>query len=117
MINLFTSIVEACEELLAKNCRKTTLIFCNVTAHACRLHRMMTENATLMELLKSVPSLLHGAIPERQRQAIIKRFQTGDIKFLICTDLASRGLDTTNVQTRRRDWFSIYLFYLCRWDM
>lgn len=58
---------------------------------------MITENEKLMDSLTSVPSLLHGAIPEVQRQAIMKRFQAGDIKYLICTDLASRGLDTTQV--------------------
>lgn len=66
-------------------------------ANSCRLHRQLMENENLIDTLISPPSLLHGAIPEKQRQAIINRFQSGDIKYLICTDLASRGLDTTQV--------------------
>lgn len=63
-----------------------------------RLHRMITEHSETMRLLPSIPSVLHGDIPEKQRQAIFKRFSSGDIEYLICTDLASRGLDTTQVE-------------------
>jgi superfamily II DNA/RNA helicase len=89
--------IEALEELLMKNSQKTTLVFCNTAAHATRLHLLITEHTATIEALPSVPSLLHGAIPEAQRQSVLKNFQTGEIRYLICTDLASRGLDTTHV--------------------
>lgn len=51
-----------------------------------------------MEKLSGVPSLLHGQLPEAQRRSIMRRFKSGDIRYLVCTDLASRGLDTTMVK-------------------
>ena len=51
----------------------------------------------MIEALPSMPSLLHGFIPDAQRQTLLARFQSSDIRYLICTDLASRGLDTTHV--------------------
>jgi superfamily II DNA/RNA helicase len=92
---------------------KPTLIFCNTMASACKLHRQVSENETIVETLKTVPSLLHGSIPERQRQAIMQRFQNGYINFLICTDLASRGLDTTHVSSNRA---TNYININGRWD-
>ncbi|PJF19822.1 hypothetical protein PSACC_00373 [Paramicrosporidium saccamoebae] len=79
----FIDVQQACEELLAKNPEKRTLIFCNTAAHASRIQRIMSENHNLVDLLNSVPSLLHGSIPERQRQSVLERFQTGDIKHLV----------------------------------
>lgn len=49
-------------------------------------------------LLGGAPSLLHGRLPEPQRCSIMRRFQMGDIRYLVCTDLVSRGLDTTMVR-------------------
>lgn len=63
-----------------------------------KLHRMITENQETIKHLRSVPSVVHGGIPERQRQAIFKRFMEGEINYLICTDLASRGIDTLSVE-------------------
>lgn len=68
-------------------------------SHAARLHRWLSENQSVMErLVGGVPSLLHGRLPEAQRRSIMRRFQMGDIRYLVCTDLVSRGLDTTMVR-------------------
>ena len=40
---------------------------------------------------------LHKRIPPRVRQKILERFKTGELQVLVCTDLASRGLDLPNV--------------------
>lgn len=42
-------------------------------------------------------ALFHGKLSNLQRRAIWERFIKGQVKHLITTDLASRGLDTTNV--------------------
>lgn len=62
-----------------------------------RLHRWLSEDQQVMEQLLGAPSLLHGGLPETQRHSIMRRFRSGDIRYLVCTDLASRGLDTTMV--------------------
>lgn len=41
--------------------------------------------------------VLHGDKSQRQRQRALKHFQQGDIKILVATDVASRGIDITNI--------------------
>ena len=65
------------------------------------MHRQLTEDDEMIEKLPAIPSLLHGSMPEKQRQSIIKAFMAGEIKTLVCTDLASRGLDTIQVSQCR----------------
>lgn len=84
-------------DLLGKNPNRSTLVFCNTTARANSLHQQLTEDPEVLERLTSLPSLLHGSIPEKQRQSVLNHFMLGNIKILICTDLASRGIDTTKV--------------------
>jgi superfamily II DNA/RNA helicase len=40
---------------------------------------------------------LHGAIPPKKRTEMYEKFQSQKTRILVCTDLASRGLDTVNV--------------------
>jgi superfamily II DNA/RNA helicase len=40
---------------------------------------------------------IHGDKRQSQRQSIIKRFKNNEIKVLLATDVASRGLDINNV--------------------
>lgn len=40
---------------------------------------------------------IHSDIPQPKRKKIIKEFSSGDIQFLIATDVASRGLDIDGV--------------------
>lgn len=76
-----------------------TLVFCNRAGIAHRLHRQISEDEEIIESIGNVPSLLHGSIPEKQRHSILNKFLPTDspINVLICTDLASRGIDTLDV--------------------
>jgi ATP-dependent RNA helicase DeaD len=38
-------------------------------------------------------AVIHGDLPQTQREKIMAAFRTGDIKFLIATDVMSRGID------------------------
>jgi ATP-dependent RNA helicase DDX1 len=38
-------------------------------------------------------TVLHGGRPHRERQANLAAFKEGDVRLLICTDVAARGLD------------------------
>ena len=40
---------------------------------------------------------IHGSIPPAERIKTLKKFTSGELKVLICTDLASRGLDIPDV--------------------
>lgn len=92
------SIIGALLDLLAKHPQRPTLVFCNTASRATLLHRQITEDESpSLRPLPIPPSLLHGGLPEKQRQSILGHFLTGQISTLICTDLASRGIDTTRV--------------------
>ncbi len=41
---------------------------------------------------------LFGDLPQRRREYILKRFRRGDIRILVATDVASRGLDIQEVE-------------------
>ncbi|GAB7361901.1 hypothetical protein MBLNU230_g1939t1 [Neophaeotheca triangularis] len=42
---------------------------------------------------------LHGNVTQEQRYAAIEAFRSGQVSFLLATDVASRGLDIKNVET------------------
>lgn len=42
---------------------------------------------------------LHGNVTQEQRIAAIEAFRSGQVSFLLATDVASRGLDIKNVET------------------
>ncbi|KAH3745319.1 DEAD/DEAH box RNA helicase [Pelomyxa schiedti] len=41
---------------------------------------------------------MHGGLTQPQREAGLSKFQDGEADFMICTDLAARGLDIPSVQ-------------------
>ncbi len=40
---------------------------------------------------------LHGELDQKQRDAAMQRFKKKDVRFLICTDMAARGIDVAHV--------------------
>ncbi|GIQ83565.1 hypothetical protein KIPB_004910 [Kipferlia bialata] len=53
--------------------------------------------AFLQALSLSVDEM-HGDLSQAQRLSALDRFEDGTIKALICTDLASRGIDVAGVE-------------------
>lgn len=69
---------------------KRTIIFCN-TISSCRF-----LDHELRELGFSTTSY-HGDIPVDQRPVNFRKFSDGEVPILVCTDVASRGLDFLSV--------------------
>ncbi len=68
------------------------MVFCN-TIDSCRaVEYMLRENGY------SATSL-HGSIPTEQRTDNWEQFRQGKADIVVCTDIASRGLDTIDVRT------------------
>jgi len=65
-----------------------TIVFTQTKAEANELY--------LSEKLKDI-EVLHGDIPQQQREITFKGFKEGRFHILVATDVASRGLDIPNV--------------------
>lgn len=107
-----------CQTILNNHSSLATIIFCNRSRTAERLHDWFTaantgnQNENINEsnlnsnsnfdsnfnpFLSVIPSVVHGLVPDHQRKVIMNKFRQGSIKHLITTDLNSRGIDTTFV--------------------
>ncbi len=62
------------------------LIFCERKRWADNLYRDLKR-------VVAKAAVIHGDLPQSQREKIMAAFRTGEIKFLIATDVMSRGID------------------------
>eukprot|EP00923_Selenidium_pygospionis_P038090 GHVN01066580.1.p1 GENE.GHVN01066580.1~~GHVN01066580.1.p1 ORF type:complete len:1153 (-),score=154.31 GHVN01066580.1:7841-11299(-) len=69
---------------------RQTLVFCNTVQSASAIHR------ALLDRRFSCLSC-HGNIPSVERRDNLERFKARDAQVLICTDVASRGLDLPQI--------------------
>ncbi|MBA5851153.1 DEAD/DEAH box helicase [Clostridium sp. cel8] len=69
---------------------KSSIIFCRTKSNVDTLSVKMKDNG-----FPCAP--LHGGMLQSERTATIKRFKNGEFVFLICTDVASRGLDIDDI--------------------
>lgn len=70
---------------------KKAIIFCNTKKKV----------DTLIDILKSKSykaESLHGDIKQSQRDRIMKKLKSGDIKILVATDVAARGIDVKDLE-------------------
>ena len=77
-------------DLLKKKEVKSAIIIMNTKLAADNLVRFLTENGIRSEALHSSKSNTH-------RAKVVNHIKSREIKFLIATDLASRGLDIDNI--------------------
>ncbi len=66
------------------------MVFCNTKVMADRLMGLMKNKEINAESI-------HGGIPQRQREAVLRKFRTGKLRVLVATDVAARGLDIDDV--------------------
>lgn len=71
--------------------QERVMIFCN-TVQSCRA----VEHALKEIALSSV--CYHGDMHSDERAAALEKFKNGEVSFLVCTDIASRGLDMPFVE-------------------
>ncbi len=50
-----------------------------------------------MKWVVSKSAVIHGDLPQSQRERIMAAFRTGEIQYLIATDVMSRGIDVDNI--------------------
>lgn len=71
--------------LLAKEDPKNCLIFTNTKAKAVEISKRLGVNGYTVRYLM-------GDLPQNKRLGVINRMKSGDLKFLVATDVAARGL-------------------------
>lgn len=76
--------------LLREHNPTCSVIFTNTKLVAEWLHYKLTKNGIEAELIT-------GDLPQRKRIALINRIKAGEIKALIATDVASRGLHISDI--------------------
>lgn len=81
-------------EIVQSSPTSSFIIFCNKLSKAEQVHSVLSE-ALQQANTQVLPSLFHGNLPTVQRSALIDQFSRGQIRVLVCTDLAARGLDTS----------------------
>lgn len=76
------------KELNNKACKRICMIFSHRTSTAVFVSKFLKENQIECELLTK---------NSENRESIVRRFFNKEIQILVCTDIASRGWDTTHV--------------------
>lgn len=83
--------LQAIEHILSREQGKRVIIFT----------RTKTETGKLakdLDLLGYTAAALHGDMEQRERMRALKSFQTDEVKILVATDVASRGLNVKNIE-------------------
>jgi len=68
---------------------KQAIIFCNSRHNAEKLHNQIKKKFSSTEII-------HGGLDQSRRTSLFNRFRRMEIKIMVATDLASRGLDFTH---------------------
>ena len=77
---------EALRRLICSEDVKNALIFCNRKRHVDILYRSLTRHGF-------DAAALHGDMPQPQRTETLERFRRGEVRLLVASDVAARGLD------------------------
>lgn len=73
-------------QLLADETINNGIIFCNRKRETAALTQLLQKNG-----LSAAP--LHGDLDQYRRLEYLGKFRNGEVKFLVCSDVAARGLD------------------------
>jgi ATP-dependent RNA helicase DeaD len=76
--------------LLKKEKSELVMVFCNTRRNV----DIVAENLKRFNL-KAIP--IHGGLNQNKRTKTIEKFHSQNIKILVCTDVAARGLDIKSV--------------------
>ena len=81
---------QALRDFIEKEDIKTALIFCNRKRDVGVLHRSLERHGYSA-------ACLHGDLPQPKRMETLAAFKNGEIRLLVCSDVAARGLDISDV--------------------
>jgi len=77
---------DALRQLIRRDDPKNALIFCNRKRDVDVVWRSLNRHGFISERL-------HGDMVQSVRMETLGKFKNGDVKFMVCSDVAARGLD------------------------
>ena len=78
------------KEILRKTKTESVLVFTRTKHRAERVAEQLVRAGYRVRSLQ-------GNLPQNRREAALEGFRTGDVKILVATDIASRGLDVLSI--------------------
>ncbi|MCL6558706.1 MAG: DEAD/DEAH box helicase [Firmicutes bacterium] len=78
-------------------CRILDSINVSLSIIFCRTKRGVDELVAGLQARGYAAAALHGDLSQYQRNHVMRQFRTGQIDYLVATDVAARGLDIENV--------------------
>jgi ATP-dependent RNA helicase DeaD len=82
--------MQALSEIMAQKSVTRALIFCSTKIGADRLAWRLRRN-------RRDVAVIHGDLTQPQRERALQDFRSGRVRFLVATDVASRGLDIQGI--------------------
>jgi len=82
--------LELLKRVIVREKPRQCLIFCERKRWADNLYRDIKR-------VVANSAVIHGDLPQSQREKIMAAFRTGEIKYLIATDVMSRGIDVVGL--------------------
>ncbi len=82
--------VRAIARIIRANDLERVIVFCNTKGMVERLTKYLQ-----MEGLDV--GCIHGDVPQRKREQVMKRFRNGELPVFVATDVAARGIDVDDV--------------------
>ncbi|KAI5798348.1 ATP-dependent RNA helicase dbp6 [Pyronema domesticum] len=80
------------------NIKTGVLIFVKSNEGAARLAKLLETVGEANDAEKYTVGLVTGEMEKKRREKVLKRFAKGEVNFLVCSDLISRGLDLPNIR-------------------
>eukprot|EP00960_Hanusia_phi_P003096 91664-Hanusia_phi.AAC.1 len=86
-----SSRAEVISDLLLTICPRRAIVFANTKLEAVELANELTRTSIKVDVL-------HGDLPQFQRNRVLRMLREDDISVLVATDVASRGIDVEHLQ-------------------
>uniref|UniRef100_A0A7S4P9F4 RNA helicase n=1 Tax=Guillardia theta TaxID=55529 RepID=A0A7S4P9F4_GUITH len=86
------SRAEVITDLLLTSGPRRAIVFANTKLEAVELANELTKSSTSTNV-----DVLHGDLPQFQRNRVMRMLREGDVSVLVATDVASRGIDVADL--------------------
>ncbi len=84
--------IEAIKRLLSFHRVRSALIFCNTRLQVDKVYDDLKKDGFSS-------AKLHGDLKQNMRDTVMRKFREGEVKILIATDIAGRGIDVDDIYT------------------